>query len=413
MSAKETADGAESLGRVVLITMHYWPEPIANGPVLKNQNEVIADLGYDVSVVAPRPFYPAARVFDEYRDGSRDHEYHGKVEVNRVFGEDVQFGSMKARIAAELKFSRNAYSFLKSRPAPKAIFTLVPSILSVLKGNRLARRFGSRHIAIVHDIQSGLAKATGQAKFGPLVWLMQTVERYALNQVDHIITLSAGMVEELRGLGVTTEMTILPPMVDEDAITPQPERDGPPCVVYSGNMGRKQGLNLLVDMAKLLDASGSPSRVILRGAGVMRDDLEKAAAGVENITFEGFAPEEQFAESLAAGHVFLVPQDEAGANFAVPSKIYTLMAAGRPFVGTAAPGSPLDIECQQSGAFLVSRPGDAEDLARQVQRLIDDPALRAELGANGRRYVEARVGRAAQKTTLAAIIEGEAVATPH
>lgn len=406
MSANDTPESAGSKGRVVLMTMHYWPEPIANGPVLKNQNEVIAEAGYDVSVVAPRPFYPQGRVPDEYRDGSRDHEFHGSIEVNRVFAEDVEFGRMSKRAKAEWAFSANAYRFMKTQPPPKAIFTLVPSIFTVMQANRIAKRTGARHIAIVHDIQSGLAKATGQAKFAPLIWAIQKLERWALNRADQVLTLSEGMARELREIGVRTPMVILPPMVNEFDITPRPERDGPPSVVYSGNMGRKQGLNLLVAMARTLEERGSPARIILRGGGVMRDELVAEAAGVPNVEFADFAPEDQFAESLAAGHVFLVPQDEAGANFAVPSKIYTLMAAGRPFVGTAAPGSPLDLEREKSGAFLVSRPGDAGDLANQVQRLIDDPALRAELGANGRRYVEQHVGRVAQKAALAAMIEG-------
>ncbi|MBK5970197.1 MULTISPECIES: glycosyltransferase [Thiorhodovibrio] len=91
----------------------------------------------------------------------------------------------------------------------------------------------------------------------------------------------------------------------------------------------------------------------------------------------------------------MVPQDPAGAAFAVPSKIYSIMAAARPFIATAEPGSPLDQLRAASDAFVTCPPNDPTAFADAVERLIADPAERARLGANGRAYVERHAGRAA------------------
>jgi len=396
-----------SRGNILLVSL-YYSEANGSAPPLRIFTEAMSELGYGVTVITARPFYPTNRVFEEYRDGSRDVECQGSVQIRRVFGRDVDYRSIKARVAADFAFARAAYSYMRGMPPAKAIFSVCPPPFSAIAANLIARRMGARHIAIVHDIPSGLAQALGMVSMKLLSMGMRWVERVGLNGADHIVTLSDGMTEVLRDNGVTRPVDILPPMVDDASISPQPEQDGPPLVVYSGNMGRKQGLGIVVELAKILEERGSPARVLLRGDGVFRPELEAMAveAGVSNLSFAGFTPDDQFSQSLAEGHVFLVPQDPVGASYCVPGKLYTLMAASRPFVCTALPGSPLDSEREASGAFFISPPGDAEALADAVEKLIASPGLRAELGASGRAYVEKHVGREAQKAAYEALIEG-------
>ena len=396
-----------SRGRVILVSL-YYSEANGSAPILRIFAEALSELGYSVMVITARPFYPTKRVFEEYRDGSRDVEHQGGVEIRRVFGRDVDYNNIKARVSAEFGFAQAAYSYMRGLPPAKAIFSVCPTTFSPIAANMIARRMVARHIAIVHDIPSGLASALGMVSGKPIWMAMRWLEKVALNGADHVVTLSDGMTDVLRDIGVTRPVDVMPPMVDEEAITPKPERDGAPLVVYSGNMGRKQGLGIVVELAKILEQRGSPARVLLRGDGVFLPELKAMAAeaGVSNLSFEGFTPDDQFAESLAEGHVFLVPQDPVGASYCIPGKLYTLMAASRPFVCTALPGSPLDAEREASGAFFISAPGDAEALADAVEKLIASPELRAKLGSSGRAYVERHVGREAQKATYEALIEG-------
>ena len=90
----------------------------------------------------------------------------------------------------------------------------------------------------------------------------------------------------------------------------------------------------------------------------------------------------------AAGHIHLVPQNPQAAAVAVPSKVYNIMAVGRPFVATALPDSTLWLLQKQSGAFLCVPPNEPSTFAEAVLKLADDPHLRAELGRRGREFVE-------------------------
>ena len=89
----------------------------------------------------------------------------------------------------------------------------------------------------------------------------------------------------------------------------------------------------------------------------------------------------------------LVPQDPESADYAVPSKVYSIMAAGRPFVATAQEGSTLWKLADKTGACVCVPPNDVRAFADAVIALIDDRSLSAKLGTNGRNYVEENVAR--------------------
>ncbi|MFB1501471.1 glycosyltransferase [Thiocapsa sp. N5-Cardenillas] len=94
------------------------------------------------------------------------------------------------------------------------------------------------HLAIVHDLQSGLAKSLEMTRVPVLANLITWLERQTLNRVDRIVTLSQDMVEAIRTIGVKTPIDIIPPTVDDTLIRPLPVRPGPFTALYSGNVTR-------------------------------------------------------------------------------------------------------------------------------------------------------------------------------
>ncbi|MFB1490592.1 MULTISPECIES: glycosyltransferase [unclassified Thiocapsa] len=184
---------------------------------------------------------------------------------------------------------------------------------------------------------------------------------------------------------------------------PSPARaPGPFTALYSGNVGRKQGLDQLLDLGECIQQRRLDIRLIIRGDGNDRETLQARAAErrIDSLLFEPLKPEAQLAEGLADSHVHLVPQNPAGAAFALPSKVCAIMAAGRPFICTAASGSPLDQLREASDAFVVCPPNQTEQLAEALDSLILDPCERARIGSNGRAFVERRAGRAVRAPTL-------------
>jgi colanic acid biosynthesis glycosyl transferase WcaI len=260
----------------------------------------------------------------------------------------------------------------------------------------------------VHDIESGMASGLGMVQSGLIVKALQTVERMALNRADVILALSTHMKHKLMDLGIRTPVHVVPLWVDTQRIHPLPERAGSPkTVLYSGNMGKKQGLRQLIDVADELRSFRDEIRFVIRGNGSERIALERESEerGLDNIDFEGLLPSHRLNEGLADGHIHLVPQNPEAADFAVPSKAFAIMAAGRSFVATARPGSPLWDMAAESGAFVCVPPYNTDAFADAVLRLARDEPLRQALGGLGRQYVEQKFSKEAVTRQLLRYLE--------
>ena len=398
--------------RALVVTQHYAPEPIGSAPICTDLAACLAAHGSAVTVLTNRPFYPESAVPAAYRSGARDSETDGGIAIERVAPWVGAGRSALGRVASDAAFLLRGASALLARRVRRTalVISVSPSVLSVLLGRACAKR-GGRHVAIVHDIESGIADGLGMVRVGLAVRAFKAIERFALDRADLVVVPSVRMRDRLVGLGVTVPVEVVPLWVDADAIRPLPPAAGhPKTILYSGNVGRKQGLGQLLDLAAALGPHRAEIRIVIRGRGSACGELEQevVSRGLDNIAFAPLLPPQRLAEGLAEGHVHLVPQDPRAADFAIPSKIFTIMAAGRPFVATAGPGSALWDLQQESGAFLCVAPYDIEGFAETVLRLARDEALSAALGARGRHYVETHYARDVVTRRLLDCIEGTA-----
>lgn len=400
--------------KLLFVTQHYWPELIGSAPYCADLAEWLAARGTQVQVFTCRPHYPEGLVPPAYRNGQRDRERRGSVTIKRVDSWIPRRRGAVGRIAAEFAFLLHGVAALTSGRLRRTdvVVSLCPSILTVLLGVLVTRR-GGRHVAIVHDIQSGLASGLGMVGSSPIIKAMRWLEQAVLNRVSKVLVLSDNMRRRLQAQGVRSSIEILPLWVDTHKIQPVNRRpdNGAVTVLYSGNFGKKQALAQIVEMAALLEQREAPIFTILRGEGSEARFLAEqiAARELNNVHFAPLVPAERLAESLAEGDIHLVPQDTSIADFAVPSKVFAIMAAGRPFVATARPGSLLWHLMDESRAFLCVPAGDAAALADTVERLAHDPDLRRDLGRNGRLYAVTRHDKAIVLERFLAILQCNAL----
>ncbi|HZY51869.1 MAG TPA: glycosyltransferase [Reyranella sp.] len=376
---------------LLFVTRYFWPELIGSAPFTSDIAEWLAKEGRQITVLSGLPHYPGTTVFPAYKDGRLQHETMGNVVVERVRSGPPVRSSTLARILNEAGFLMRGLGTLASGRIKRhpVVLALCPSILCVALA-LAARQRGGSAIAIVHDIQSGLAQQLGM-NGGALGRLMRWVERATLDRVDLVVVLSQEMKDQLRRIGVTAPIDVVPLWVDTDEIQAVEPASRPSVkVLYSGNLGRKQGLSQVVAMAEQLATRRPEIEIVLRGNGNQAQELvaEIAKRHLENVRLAELQPNEALSIALAAGDIHLVPQNPLAAAFAVPSKVYNIMAVGRPFVATALPDSTLWRLQKQSGAFLCVPPDEPLSFAEAVLQLADDPQLRHELGRRGRKFVE-------------------------
>jgi colanic acid biosynthesis glycosyl transferase WcaI len=156
-------------------------------------------------------------------------------------------------------------------------------------------------------------------------------------------------------------------------------------VLYSGNMGAKQGLDLLPQVAAML--VGRPDiQFVFCGNGAGRPDLVDGCAGLANVRFLDLQPNDRLNDLLGLADIHLLPQRAGAADLVMPSKLTGMLASGRAILATARPETQLSYVLE--GCGLVVPPESAEMVAEGVRRLADDAALRERLGKAARAYAE-------------------------
>ena len=167
--------------------------------------------------------------------------------------------------------------------------------------------------------------------------------------------------------------------------------------LYSGNIGNKQGAEIVLEAARLLQRRRDLSFVIC-GEGQNRDRLQAKAGGLGNVKFRDLQPKERLNELMGLATVHLLPQLASAADLVLPSKLTNMLASGRPVVATAAARTGLAREVE--GCGLVVPPEDAVAFARAIERLMDDEPLWTVSAAAARTRAEERWAKATILRTL-------------
>ncbi len=157
-------------------------------------------------------------------------------------------------------------------------------------------------------------------------------------------------------------------------------------VLHAGNMGAKQGLENVVESARLAEKLGHPIQFVLLGHGNQRSALVELAGGISNIHFVDPLPDHLFSHALAAADILLVNEKVGVAEMAVPSKLTTYFSARKPVLAATESNSTTADEVEASGGGVVIAPGVPEDLIGAVLALGKDEEKCAQLADRGVQY---------------------------
>lgn len=381
---------------ILYLSPYFWPEEIGSAPYSTELAIWLQQQGHKLRVVAFRPHYPKIEDFGAWGQGARDEETFGEIRISRIPVGGRGAGGLKERIRNDVRFLLGVWSraFRGRFRGTEIIVTYVPSILTLFAALPVRLVTRSRMIAVVHDIESGLAHSLGLTTNKVVLSVMRFVERIALNSADHVVVLTEGMRSELLRVGCRRPISVVSIWASTSPEAAVPERP-PVKLMYSGNFGKKQNLDQLIPLIKRLSNENQSIRVVMQGDGSEKVRLERlfVEAGISNTEFTPLVPLSQFMSSLQSAHIHLVPQALNVANYALPSKLFSIMSAGRPFLCIAEPGSPLDLLTQQSAAGICVPPNDEERLFHAIASLAVNTDDLEVMGINGRAYVSAHMNK--------------------
>jgi len=381
--------------RVVFVNQYYAPAEAATAPLLTDLAEHLTRQGHHVVVVCssrsypdPGLVYPAA----ETREG---------VIVRRAWTTGFGRGSRLGRLADYVVFALGAASILvRERRADVVVSLTTPPMISALAWG-VARLHGARSVQWVMDVYPELAFVLGALRRRSLAGrLLDRISRKSLEGSDLLLALGETMAERLRAAGAE-RVEVVHNWADGELIRPSPTAGnrlraawgwGERLVVlYSGNLGLAHEFETVLDAAEQL--RGEPEVLFaFVGSGPRREAVaaEVARRGLPNVEFRPHVAREELGLCLAAGDVHLVTMREGIAGLVVPSKIYGILAAGRPalFVGPAACEAGEILAAGGCGRRLDV--GDAAGLAAEILAYRAAPARRIEEGERARRLFDER-----------------------
>jgi colanic acid biosynthesis glycosyl transferase WcaI len=393
---------------VIVLCPHFAPDTAPTGTVMTRIVAELVDRGHVVHVVTALPWYRAHRVEPGWggrlvrREATawgsviRVHPFPGGDKRN-LLRRAVGFGAYS--MLAGVEGLRAGGWFRRA----DAVIAMSPPLTLGLTGWLVSRARRGRLIFNIQDVFPDAAIETGAISNPQLIGAARWLERVSYARADAVTVLSDDLAENVRAKIPPADagrVHVIPNFVDTDAIRPM-DRDTPyraelglgagPVVLYAGNVGFSQSLDLVVAAARALPAV----TFLINGDGAARSTLERDAAGVGNVRFAGFIAPERLAELLATGDVHVVPLKRGLGRVSVPSKTYSILAAARPVVAAIDPDTAVPRILAESAGGIAVLPDDLDALVHALSSLVDDPVRCARMGAAGRAWVERHASPAA------------------
>ncbi len=392
--------------RILIYGINFAPELTGIGKYTGEMAAFLAEKGHEVRVVTAPPYYPFWRIQAGYSGWKYGKEIWKGVTVYRC-PLWLPGGGRKTGCINGLQRVFHLSSFaLFSLPVvlrqvswrPERVIVLAPSVFNAPWAALAARLAKGKSWLHIQDFE--LDAALGLKMFPGLSLAFRLgfkAESWLYRSFDHVSTISNRMVDRLKTKGVDPKrVTLFPNWVDTQQIFPLSDYNDlrkelqlgqdDQVILYSGNMGQKQGLEILVEAARQLK---NESRIIfiLCGEGAVKAQLEDKARGLANVRFIPLQPLDRLNELLNLATIHVIPQSACAADLVMPSKLGGILASGRPVIVTAAEGTELADVVSPLGKVIP--PGQADCLADTILELAYQPELQTTLGKRGRAFIEA------------------------
>lgn len=404
--------------KVCFFNRSYWPDQAATGQLLTELAEdLVARHGCNVSVVAGRPLH--SRNGHQGSPWPVSAEARGGVRILRANGTVFPRQRFAGRASNYLTYFASAFAASWRLGPQDVVVSLTDPPILGLAALRAARHAGARFVFLCEDVFPEVAMLLDDFHNAPINRTLDSVNRYLLREADAVVALGDRMKRRLveeKGAD-PNRVHVIHNWADCEAITPKPKDNAFArahgladrfVLMHSGNVGLSQNLELLIEAADRLK-SREQLVVAIVGDGARRRALQEMAArrGLTNVRFFPYQPKEQLDESFATADAFLVSLKQGLEGYIVPSKVYGILASGRPFVAAVDPSCEAAVIAREHHCGTIAPPGEANALASSIAALCDDPAAAQAMGENARRaawHYDRRVAVQAYYDLFAALV---------
>jgi colanic acid biosynthesis glycosyl transferase WcaI len=385
--------------KVLILSINYWPEVTGIGAFTTYRAEHLAAAGHRVEVCTSFPYYPEWKVPAPYTGRIAFSEERNGVRIVRSYIYVPNPVTAFKRVLHEASFIASSTIRAVGRERPDVLLVVSPPLGLAAAAILLSRIWRIPYVFDVEDLQPDAAADLGMLPVWAVKFLYK-VEDAAYRYARVVTTLTPSMRKRIMDKGVAAEkVELLEPRMDDSLVDLLPEEGNAfrRCydlgekflVTHSGNMGVKQGLDVVLDAAAL-NRNDDSMLFLFVGNGADCERIQRRAAemNLQNVRFFPLLDQKGFRGLLAASGVCLVTQQQSVSEIAFPSKVVTYLAAGRPILASVNPDCEVASVVRESGAGRVVQAEEPEALTFALRQMRDQDL--SKFGENARQYASMR-----------------------
>jgi colanic acid biosynthesis glycosyl transferase WcaI len=384
--------------RILIVTPYFTPDLGPSAPMFDLLSRALIKLGHNVTVIAMVPHFPSGVVKAGFRNIRIKTSIHEGVKIIRIPVPSLNRENLSKRMLqfAFYQLGASISGILQSFDVAIISNPFFCALLPLLSVAKLRRK---PTIYSVFDVYPYVGIKLGVFKNKYIISTASILERFCLTNSSIVQLLSGSFTSIIESMEVPeSKISLVYPWVDTDLIQPEsPDNKfvqqnnlaGNFIVLYAGNLGLSQGLENIVSAASLLTAH-QDIKFVFVGDGIGKETLQYQAnqLHLNNIRFLPFQPRERLSEVLASADISIVILKKGIGSASLPSKIFSIMASGRPILISVEEDSEAWELIRNAGAGIWSPPEDPGALAKTILTLKKEDSQRKQLGKNGRAWVE-------------------------
>jgi len=378
---------------LIFFTQLYYPDITTTAIIMTDLAEDLASYGRDVKVICAQPTYLFKKNCPKY-------EVLNKVIIKRVWTFLFDKNNILGRIlnSTSCFLSMLIHIFFTNKNS-LLVFNTNPALLPFI--GFISRKIrNQRYLVLIHDLWPELPANTRMFKMGGLLYkIINVLNIQSFMNASGILAISDKMKERIQNKVPEKEhdIYVIHNWADADRLFPMEKGNielfeefrlsDKKIVMYSGNLGRYQPLEVIIDAANELKGRGEILFLFV-GNGGKKEKIQNMAEskGLNNVKFLPFQPLDRLSESLSIADVSLMGIYPENEGVIMPSKLYSLLAIGKPIICVADPESEVAKILEQAGAGIQASVNDSRDLAKKILTIIDDQEKAIAMGKNGRKY---------------------------
>ena len=383
--------------RVVFFNRSYYPDFGATGQLLTELCEdLVSRFHYDVTVVAGMPLAAEEPIERLRWYAPVRREQRNGVRILRAWGTALPTRTLRGRIANYVSYFSSASLAALRIGRPDVIVSLTDPPIVALTAIAAARATGARFVFLSQDVFPEVTRLLENFQNRPLEALLTRIGRYTVRRADRIValgdTMKRRLVETKRAK--PDRIRVIHNWADAEAIRPGSKDNAFArrhdlvdkfVVMHSGNVGLSQDVDGLLDVAeRLRDLSDIVVAIVGEGARKRSLQADAERRGLTNVRFFPYQPKAGLSDSFATADLFIVSLKRGLAGFIVPSKLYGILAAGRPFIAAVDPDCEVAEIARAHDCGVVVEPGDRDAMLEAIRRLHADRLSRARMASQAR-----------------------------